>query len=280
LARAERYAASGTAEGAQSLIEDLRAEGYNDPALEQALAAGGERLAQVPQRVQTLREIRDASSESRVAQVDDRLRHILADPKFRVESGSPTVLDRVMRWFRDLWWKFWTGVDRLLRGIGKSFPGIGNVLYWFVVVAASAAAGAAIVSLAARLRLARSAAEPGGAALAAESYISATAGEWLDRAKMSAEKHDWRQAVRCLYMATLARLDDARLIRYELGITNWEYVSRVARAGTEKLCSPLRGLTARFDHVWYGGAETGESEYKASDTGYRAVVSALEERPA
>jgi hypothetical protein len=73
------------------------------------------------------------------------------------------------------------------------------------------------------------------------------------------------EAVRHLYLAVLALLHRANLIRYERTRTNGEYVRQV-RLATEapaSLHDPFRQLTTLFDGKWYGERTCDGQDYNA-----------------
>jgi hypothetical protein len=78
-----------------------------------------------------------------------------------------------------------------------------------------------------------------------------------------ARKGNFLEAVRRLYLAVLALLHRARLIRYEKTRTNGEYVRqvRLAPEAPRELHAPFGELTRRFDQTWYGGRACDGGDY-------------------
>jgi hypothetical protein len=75
--------------------------------------------------------------------------------------------------------------------------------------------------------------------------------EWLARAAELESQGEYRQAVRCLYLACLVRFDEAGLSRFIRGQTNWEHLRRLRQKHPEYE-SAFRQPTRLFDQVWYG----------------------------
>ena len=80
-----------------------------------------------------------------------------------------------------------------------------------------------------------------------------------------------RDAVRTLYLAVLALLHRANLIRFERTRTNGEYVRQLR--SRETLRTPFAGMTSLFEVKWYS-----ESTCEASDyTTCRALAENIRE---
>lgn len=62
-------------------------------------------------------------------------------------------------------------------------------------------------------------------------------------------QHNYRLAVRLLYLKSLKQLDDAGLIHWELHKTNSAYVAELADGSRR---SEFSQLTRQFEYVWYG----------------------------
>jgi hypothetical protein len=72
---------------------------------------------------------------------------------------------------------------------------------------------------------------------------------------------DYLGAVRTLYLAVLALLHQARLIRYERTRTNGEYADQLRRR--QALHRPFLGLTGVFEVKWYGERTCQAQDYQA-----------------
>lgn len=75
--------------------------------------------------------------------------------------------------------------------------------------------------------------------------------EWLARADELERSGRFREAVRCLYLAVLMRLDDTGLVYFDRYQTNWEHLRRI-EASNAPPGVRYRALTKEFDNIWYG----------------------------
>jgi hypothetical protein len=84
------------------------------------------------------------------------------------------------------------------------------------------------------------------------------------RAEDQARGGNFLEAVRCLYLAVLVQLHQARLIRYERARTNGEYVDQVRLSpdAPPELHEPFQRLTGLFELKWYGERACGADDYQ------------------
>jgi hypothetical protein len=107
----------------------------------------------------------------------------------------------------------------------------------------------------------------GEAARAVESAIAdldhVSAAALWQQADELARQGNFLEGLRRLYLAVLALLHRARLIRYEKTRTNGEYIrqARLAPEAPPELHTPFGEMTRRFDQKWYGDRACDESEY-------------------
>lgn len=87
-----------------------------------------------------------------------------------------------------------------------------------------------------------------------------SADEWLTKADELEARGEFRLAVRCLYVASLVRLDEANVARFRRGETNWEHLHRIEASPSRPVGLDFRPPTERFDHVWYGRQGEGKAE--------------------
>ena len=102
-----------------------------------------------------------------------------------------------------------------------------------------------------------------------------TLDEWLAKADELARKGQFREAVRCLYVASLLRLDEARALEFRRDETNWEHVDRYQR---DPLAYDLRTATMRFDLVWYGNRDCSAEDVTSMRANYEELTSQLRGR--
>lgn len=102
-----------------------------------------------------------------------------------------------------------------------------------------------------------------------------TADEWLERADGLAGDQRYREAVRCLYLACLLRIDEYGVARFDRGQTNWEHLSRIEASPKKPQGLSFSGPTGRFDQVWYGRKVRGAvdvDEFRAFYTGLMGLL--------
>ncbi len=153
------------------------------------------------------------------------------------------------------------------KGIGKITAA---VLAWLIVIAFVILLAAVLIRLAANPR----ASVRGGRTAAPQTRFDLPAAEPLiNRAAMLADKGDYREAFRCAYLASIARLDEHKTLRFEPSRTNWEYIRELETQGHEYPRGLLEPLTADFDRVFYGGDDCPMAEYAAAAAAYEAIGS-------
>ncbi len=101
-----------------------------------------------------------------------------------------------------------------------------------------------------------------------------TADEWIVQADALAMQGKHREAIRALYLACLVRLDEARVIRFVRGETNWEHLRRY-EASPARLDLDLRHVTQRFDVIWYGYRTNGAPDFNEFKEVYQALCQKL-----
>lgn len=95
--------------------------------------------------------------------------------------------------------------------------------------------------------------------------------EMLDGAARMAAAGDYRTAIRLVYMATLYRLDESGLIRFDRTRTNWEYLTSLRKHSD--LYQTMRPITMSFDRKWYGHESSNRDDYANFLSAYQAVES-------
>ncbi len=83
---------------------------------------------------------------------------------------------------------------------------------------------------------------------------------WAHTADEMAARGNYREAVRCLYLALLSRLHRDGAITYDVTLSNWDYLRHFK--GQREWLPPFRELTRRFDFAWYGNVPVGVEGYQ------------------
>ncbi|HTV04296.1 MAG TPA: DUF4129 domain-containing protein [Acidobacteriaceae bacterium] len=226
---------------------------------------------------QTLRAAHDPKEEARViqlqsaaARLDESLRDASAPRPDAIDikaarQKADTILDReefatvgdVSLWDRIgafagiLLNRFFNHVAQF----GKRSPWIGPVMEWgllglvlvFLVVWAMRALRRQ--RLAVRMEVDRQ----------IEQWEEA-ARNWRAMAEERAAKSDWREAVHCMYWASIAMLEGRRFWTPNRARTPREYL-RLLEAGSERW-QLLRQQTFGFEYIWYGRHNAGAQDYE------------------
>jgi hypothetical protein len=112
-----------------------------------------------------------------------------------------------------------------------------------------------------------------GAAAGKALDLSADPVDILARAKIFADRGDYRTAVSLLYQAALLRLDRAGLIRFYPSRTNWQYADVVEERAD--LAAPFRRLTLVADRAMYSTAPVEERHFAEASAALGEVEGAL-----
>ena len=83
---------------------------------------------------------------------------------------------------------------------------------------------------------------------------------WAERAKESAARGDWREAVHCLYWSAIVLLEGQHLWRQNRARTPREYVALLPPDSAKR--TALGGLTRVFERIWYGLRPAAEADYR------------------
>lgn len=107
-----------------------------------------------------------------------------------------------------------------------------------------------------------------------------TADEWLTEADRLEAQNEHRRAVRCLYLASLVRLDEANVAAFRPGETNWEHLARIESSRRRPKELDFRSPTQRFDVIWYGFQVKGPEDTAYFRSFYTDLQSMLREAKA
>lgn len=98
--------------------------------------------------------------------------------------------------------------------------------------------------------------------------------EWLARADEFIADGRHREAVRCLYIACLIRLDESKKLDLKSFETNWEHYRRFTRNKFSQQFD-LKTPTEGFDQFWYGNKDCTESDALQFRSYYESVTETL-----
>ncbi len=95
----------------------------------------------------------------------------------------------------------------------------------------------------------------------------------LAHARALADRSDFREAVRYVYIASLRKLAGSGLVTLQENRTNWEY-QRSLRSRSATVYDTLLPGTRLFDRIWYGRQNASRSEYESVVSLYDALPDA------
>ena len=163
-----------------------------------------------------------------------------------------------------LWDKFWARVglwlDKLFGGVahfGERSPWIGPLMEWGLLGIALLAVAFWVIRVMQRQRLAVRM----ESARQIEPWEEA-ARNWRELAEQQAAYGAWREAVHCLYWASIAALEGRNLWAPNRSRTPREYV-RLLESGSQRW-RLLRQQTQGFERVWYGLREAARQDYESA----------------
>ncbi len=181
------------------------------------------------------------------------LNAILARKEYQGVSES-TPRERFIEWLEN-----WA--DKLLAKLvqfGSRSPWIAFALRALLIVAICVGLVWALIRIERRSRI-RPAPEPitvSGTPSAREWQL------WLADAHTMAAQDLWREAIHFLYWAAIARLESRHLWVADRARTPREYLRLLPAADPRG--TNLTTLTRAFERTWYGGRETGSSDFEAA----------------
>ncbi|MBX7134574.1 MAG: hypothetical protein K1X67_18045 [Fimbriimonadaceae bacterium] len=114
-----------------------------------------------------------------------------------------------------------------------------------------------------------------GGGLMEEDEPERTADEWLVQADDLERQGRFREAVRCLYLACLVRLDEGGIARFVRSQTNWEHLYRIEASSKRPPGLDFRPPTKAFDIIWYGHLTQGASDVAMFRQTYQALCEQL-----
>ena len=107
-----------------------------------------------------------------------------------------------------------------------------------------------------------------------------SADEWLAMADSLIAEGQFREAVRCLYLACLIKFDEHGVARFDRGQTNWEHLHRIHSSPTRPPGLDFEPATQAFDRVWYGFHVNGMADVDQFKSWYRFVTEAVRRKAA
>jgi hypothetical protein len=272
----DRTLEGASREHAAEVLRERRGELVEDPELQRAVAQFLER----PDDLRRLQYVRSmvrlraaADADASFPEAAAQARAIKASPLYR-DSGER----QSSNWLSG-------AVSRLARLIPRlrpaampdieAAPRLGSWLIytvWTVLAIAAILFGVfAIRHFAFHRALKRRA-----TALLDEDEPERTLDEWLATAERLEREGRHREAVRCLYLACLLKLDEHGVARFVRGQTNWEHLGRIQGSANKPSALDFSEPTRAFDRVWYGMRVRGSEDVGLFRGWYRDLTGLLE----
>lgn len=177
---------------------------------------------------------------------------ILRHPEFVTvteQSLWDRIAARIFLWLN----KFFSGIGRF----GERSPWIGPFFEWGLIVLALTGLAVWAMRVLQRQRL--------KIAMQAERQIEPweeASRNWRAQAAEQAAKQDWREAVHCLYWASIVMLEGRRFWTPNRSRTPREYV-RLLEAGSQRW-TLLHRQTQSFERIWYGLLPAQPDDYETA----------------
>jgi hypothetical protein len=95
---------------------------------------------------------------------------------------------------------------------------------------------------------------------------------WAELAQTHAARNEWRDAVHCVYWATIVLLEERRTFRRSETRTPREALQLIKVSS--ELREPLDAQTSALERIWYGFAEASHVDYDTALQHYQRVQGA------
>lgn len=163
------------------------------------------------------------------------------------------------------------GLARLFNRVTGKNVKIGNLSFLESILAILAAALVLLALIYICLRLFRYfAPEYAEAPALGDDSTSINTDQLRTQASVCAEKGEYREAIRYLYLSLLLFLDQKRLIRYRLSKTNHEYLQEFRKNETGQ--DGFYGVVSFFEDKWYGMEPCSNMDYRQFQAMYMNMV--------
>jgi hypothetical protein len=216
----------------------------------------------------------EAAPPGKLASPRTAARDIKKSPLFRDPAERRTA-NWLTRAFERLAMAIGELLRRLLGGMPAVAPPQGGAIGSWLTYTVWALLGVAVLAMVyfvARFFALRAAYRRRLGGLMDEVEPDRTADEWLERAEELQGAGREREAVRCLYLACLVRLDEFGVARFIRSQTNWEHLGRIEASPKRPAALDVRGPTKEFDRVWYGRRVRPTEDYEYFRAQYETLM--------
>ncbi|SDE73137.1 DUF4129 domain-containing protein [Terriglobus roseus] len=230
-----------------------------DPAVHRSRT---ELLAQAEQRLSEQEEDLDHPKSASPLKQEDRVQRdrVLASKEFEVVHEY-SWRERASAWLSEKLARIFGGAASL----GRIAPWLGKALEWGSLLAAITLLVLWIYRTLDRQRTALG--KLTGEVSKREAIEASRA--WAELAQIHATNGEWRDAVHCLYWATIVLLEERRTLRRSDTRTPREVLQLLVVS--PQLREPLAAQTVAFERIWYGFAQATQEDYESAQQSYRSV---------
>ena len=193
----------------------------------------------------------------------DTMKQVLTGRDFR-NLEAPTVRDSALEKLGD-----W--LNRLFQSaakLGTAAAWVGRAMVYGFILAVCVGLVLGLIQLERRWRIRLIPESDGPAAEAASARDWQL---WLADARRAVTAGKWREAIHFVYWAAISRLESEHLWPADRARTPREYLALMA--ADDPHMPQLATLTRSFEHVWYGGRASAESDYRKADALADALIS-------
>ena len=176
-----------------------------------------------------------------------------------------SLTERIAAWVSEKLSKLFGGAAAL----GRIAPWLGKALEWGALLLAATLLVLWVYRTLERQRTSLGRLDGDSARAAAEAESRA----WADLAKQHAAAGEWRDAVHCMYWATIVLLENRRTLRPSSTRTPREALALIDAASHIKV--PLRAQTRAFERIWYGYAAAHETDFNEAVEQHRQVQGSI-----
>ncbi|WP_047496348.1 DUF4129 domain-containing protein [Terriglobus sp. TAA 43] len=234
----------------------------HDPAVHRSRA---ELLAQAEQRLNDQEEELNHPKSVSPLRQEDRVQRdrVLTSKEFQVVHEY-SWRERVSAWLSEKLARIFGGAASL----GRIAPWLGRALEWGSLLAAITLLVLWIYRALDRQRTALG--RLTGDVSKREAIEASRA--WAELAQAHALNTEWRDAIHCLYWATIVLLEERRRLRRSETRTPREALQLLVVS--PQLREPVVAQTVVFERVWYGFDSATQEDYEAAQQNYRRVQGA------
>jgi hypothetical protein len=205
----------------------------------QALQRGAQEMESAP-----------GANVSTEAEARGKLKEVLNRSEFQQAAGPSAwemMRARILRWiFEHIIW--------LLRWLHIS-ERTGNYFAWSVIFLAVVVLFYAVYRWLSKMA--------GRTDFVAETEpVASDVRQWLAEALSAAERGDYREAIHCAYWASIARMEDMRLLARDRARTPRESLRLLEQHPREK--GFLQAVTRSFELIWYGYRPASQTDWAAA----------------